>query len=641
MKSALEFAMAKFGPYEVDLRSGELRKHGIRLKLGEQPLRILIRLLDQPGELVTREELRSLLWSDAVFVDFEHGLNSAVQRLRDTLSDTAEKAQWIETVPRRGYRFVGSVEWLKANNHPSRPPDISEKEPDVAPLLSVPAPTAKSRWWTSRRAALILAPVLCLVVYFVLHLWLARPSASSTSGRVMLAVLPFENLTGDPGQEYFSDGLTEEMIAQLGALSPEHLGVISRTTSMVYKHTTKSTRQIGDELGVDYVLESSLRRDSGRVRITAQLTRVRDQVHIWASNYDGEVLDSIGLQEQVARAVAGQIEVKLSPEYANRATRSHPDSAANEAYLRGRFFFNQFTPEGYYKAIEYFRQAVDRDPNFAEAYAGLSECYRFLVITDSISPFQGSPLVADFARRAVMLGDNLAESHNALAGSLMDRYDWTGTEQELKRAIALNPSYSSTHRIYAAMLGAELRHREAWEQINEAMRTDPLSLPNNAELVRTLYYARDYDGAIQQAQRAMQIDPGYYRTHFWMARVYGQKRMYPEAIAEAQAILKVNPESTLGWTELACGLAGAGREAEARKILARLYARKRSSFVPTYNLAVIHVALHEDDEALRLLQQSYDEHDWALLVLACEPRLDPLRRLPAFRELLAKVHLPS
>jgi len=456
----------------------------------------------------------------------------------------------------------------------------------------------------------------------------------------MLAVLPFENLSGDPGQEYFSDGLTEEMITQLGALSPEQLGVIARTTSMVYKHTSKSVQQIGQELGVDYVLESSVRRDGDQVRITTQLIRARDQVHVWAHNYDRHISGSIALQEEVAKAVAEQIEVKLSPAYASRPIRSHPDPQATEAYLRGRYFGNQFTPEGYRKAIIYFQQAIDRDSGFAEAYSGLADSYRFLVVTDTVSPSEGSPKIADAARRAVLLGDDLAESHNSLANAMMDQWDWTGNEKESKRAIALNPSYSYAHRIYAALLAAERRHGEAWEQINEAMRTDPLSLPNNAEVVRTLYYARDYDRAILQAQRAMQLDPAYYRTHFWLGRVYAQKHMYREAIAESETVFKATPESNLALTEMAYSLATGGRRAEARAILRRLEGRSKNAFVPAYNLAIIHVALNENDAALKYLQQGYVEHDWAMLVIAVEPRLDPLRSTPGFRELMAKVALP-
>jgi TolB-like protein len=457
----------------------------------------------------------------------------------------------------------------------------------------------------------------------------------------MLAVLPFENLSGDPGEDYLSDGLTEEIISQLGALNPEHLGVIARTTSMAYKHTSKNVRQIGDELNVDYVLESSIRRDADRLRITAQLIRTRDQVHIWANSYDRQISASIALQEEVAKAVADQIEINLSPEYADRPARPRSDPEANEAYLRGRFFFNQFTPEGYRKGISYFQQAIDREPNFAEAWAGMSDCYRFLVITDSMSPSEGSPRVNEEALRAVSLGEGLAESHSSLAGALMESYDWAGSEKEFQRAIGLNPSFSDMHRIYAALLNTQLRHREAWEQISEAMRTDPLSLPNNAEVVRTLYYARNYDSAITQAKKAMLLAPDYYRIHFWLGRVYGQNKMPEKAIEEAQIVLRSNPDSNLGLTELAYSLAIAGRREEARKILRNLEKRAKSRFVPAYDLAVIHVALHENDEAMRLLQQAYDEHDWALMALAVEPRLDPLRHLSQFRALVQKVGLPE
>lgn len=458
---------------------------------------------------------------------------------------------------------------------------------------------------------------------------------------LMLLVLPFENLSGDPAEDYFTDGLTEEMIAQLGSLSPEQLGVIARTTSMAYKHTNKSVRQIGGELGADYVLESSVRRDGNHFRITVQLIRTRDQVHIWAQNYDRDISGSIALQEEVARAVAFQIEVKLGRDYAKRGVRTRRDPEANEAYLRGRFFYNRFTADGYRKAIGYFQQVIERDPNFAEAYAGLADCYRFLVITDSISPAEGSPKALDAAHQAVRLGDSLAESHSSLAGAMIDKYRWSDAEDELKRAIALNPSYSDMHRIYAALLAAELRHREAWEQICEAMLTDPLSLPNNAEVVRTLYYARDYDGALVQAQKALQLDPGYYRTHFWMGRVYAQEHMYKEAIAEAEFVQRAIPNSILALTELAYSLAAAGQELGAREILRELEERAQSGFMPSYSLAVIHVALGENDSALKYLEQSYDEGSWALVVLACEPRWDPLRSTPPFRALLTKLALPS
>jgi TolB-like protein/DNA-binding winged helix-turn-helix (wHTH) protein/Flp pilus assembly protein TadD len=674
---------ARFGPYSLDLRSGELQKFGSKIKMGEQSFRILCLLLDANGEMVTREELRDQLWASDTFVDFDHGLNSAVQRLRDCLSDSAENPRWIATVPRRGYRFVSQVDWQEDNkvgpelaSQPQTPDSLRRAEPQFAvneeagevsisrrpladrtngngakpllsadeaalgPHLTLRASEIRTNGAARSRMAVALALLSLLALSALAYVgWRSLRGVSPTK-QVMLAVLPFEDLSGIPGQDYFSDGLTEEIISQLGALSPEQLGVIARTTSMTYKHTSKSVQQIGQELGVDYVLESSVRRDGDQVRVTAQLIRTRDQVHIWAQSYDRNITGSIALQEEVARAVANQIEVKLSPAYANRSARSHSDPLANEDYLRGQYFVNQFTAQGYWKAIDYFHQAIDRDPQFAEAYSGLADTYRWLIITDTISPSEGGPRMNDAARQSVQLNNSLAESHTALAAALMTFYDWPKAESEYQRANALNPSYPGSHRLYAALLVSQKRHREALEEINQAMRLDPLSLPNNAEVVRTLYYARDYDGAVQQAQKALQLDPAYYRIHFWLDRVYAQKGMHQQAVEESERVLKGTPDSTLGLTELAYSLAAAGQTAGARTILRTLEERSRSSWVPAYNLAIIHVALKENDEAFRYLQKAYDEQDWALLVLPVEPRLDPLRGDPRFIELCRKLRFP-
>ena len=635
---------AAFGPYSLDLRSGELQKFGSKIKMGEQSFRILCLLLDANGEMVSREQLREQLWARDTFVDFDHGLNSAVQRLRDCLSDSAENPRWIATVPRRGYRFVGRVDWqedhgivLGVEPQPQRSDTSRSAEPQTAGSEKTRDGSIPDRVVADRTNGNRAKSVLLAVAYAG---WRFLRGGGPTK-QVMLAVLPFANLSGDPGQDYFSDGLTEEIISQLGALSPERLGVIARTTSMTYKRTSKNVQQIGQELGVDYVLESSVRRDGDQVRVTAQLIRTRDQVHIWAQSYDRNITGSIVLQQEVARAVANQIEVKLSPVYANRSTRSHSDPLANEAYLRGEYFVNQFTAQGYWKAIDYFHQAIDRDPQFAEAYSGLADSYRWLIVTDTISPSEGGRKMDDAARESVQLDNSLAESHTALAGSLMTFFDWSRSENEFQRANALNPSYPGSHRLYAALLASQKRHREALDEINQAIKLDPLSLPIGAEVVRTMYYARDYDGAMAQAQKAIQLDSAYYRTHFWLGRVFGQKGMYQQAVDESQEVLKATPDSTLGLTELAYSLAAAGRTAEARTILRTLEERSRSSWVPAYNLAIIHVALKENDEALRYLQKAYDEQDWALLVLAVEPRLDPLRGDTRFLELCRKLRLPA
>jgi len=346
------------------------------------------------------------------------------------------------------------------------------------------------------------------------------------------------------------------------------------------------------------------------------------------------------LQEEVARAVAEQIRIKLSPAYSGPSSPQPLDPQANEAYLRGRYFGNQFTVVGYGKAITYFQQAIDRQASFAEAYSGLADSYYFLVVTDAMSPRDGESKAQDAAHQAVALGEGLAESHNAMGSVMLGLWDWSQAETEFKRAIELNPSYSTEHRLYAALLVTLRRHEEAWEQINQAMRLDPLSLPNNAEVGRTLYYARDYDRAVEQGQKALQLNPDYYRTHFWLARVYAQKGLYEEAIAESKKVLQAMPDSTAGLTELAYSLAAGGRQPEARRILQRLKEKSKRDWVPAYNLAVIHVALNEKETALHYLQKAYLERDWAMMVLAVEPRLDPVRGNSGFQELLGKCTLP-
>jgi TolB-like protein/DNA-binding winged helix-turn-helix (wHTH) protein/Flp pilus assembly protein TadD len=648
MPAALPAEVVKFDEFELDCKRYELLRAGRRVKLEKLPMELLILLIEKNGHLLTRQEIIERLWGKDVFVDTEHGINTAIRKIRKALRDEPEQPRFVLTVTGKGYRFVRQ----RRNGHPlsasvAMPEVESATRADSTTAASLAGPEISGRWskegW--KRPAILVPAILSLLVAVIWILVSVRGSQSSRSSvaprRVVLTVLPFQNLSADPGDEYFSDGLTEEMITQVGGLSPEQLLVIARTTSMTYKHSSKSVQEIGRELGADYVLESSLRRDGDRVRITIQLIRTADQVQVWASSYDRTVSGSIALQEELARAVAARIEVQLSPAYAHRSTRSHSDPSANEAYLRGQYFVNQFTAQGYWKAIDYFHQAIDRDPEFAEAYSGLADSYRWLIVTDAISPSEGGRKMNDAARQSVQLNNSLAESHTALAGALLTFCDWPRAESEFKRANALNPSYPGSHRLYAALLASQKRHREALEEINQAMRLDPLSLPNNAEVVRTMYYARDYDGALAQAQKAMQLDPAYYRIHFWLGRVYAQKGMYQQAVDESERVLKATPDSTLGLTELAYSLAAAGRTAGARTILRTLEERSRSSWVPAYNLAIIHVALKENDEAFRYLQRAYDEQDWALLVLAVEPRLDPLRSDRRFLELCRKLRFPA
>lgn len=631
--------VARFAEFELDSGRYELRRGNHVLKLEKIPMELLILLAESSGQLVTRDQIIERIWGKGVFLDTEHGINTAIRKIRLALGDDSEQPRFVQTVTGKGYRFIAPP--IEIGESSTSPVIVTSPSAASAPT-TIDAGTSlprRSRW--PRFSILALASALAFGFAFFAYFGWRRANAvpSSNARHVMLAVLPFENLSGNPKEDYFSDGLTEELIAQLGALRPDQLGVIARTTSRAYKRTSKSVRQIARELGVDYILESSLRRDGDEMRITVQLVRTEDRVHIWARSYDRQIGHSIALQEEVAKAVAEQIKIKLSPAYSGPSSLRPLDPQANEAYLRGRYFENQFTVVGYEKAIAYFQQAIDRDPSFAEAYSGLSDCYRFLVVTEAMSTQAGEPKALDAARHAVALGEGLAESHTALGSVLLGRGDWSQAESEFKRAIELNPSYSAEHRFYAVLLVTLRRHEEAREQINQAMRLDPLSLPNNAEVVRTLYYARDYDRAIEQAKKALQLDPDYYRTHFWLTRVYAQKGMYTEAIAESEKVLQAMSDSSVGLTELAYSLAAGGRQAEARKILRRLEKKAQHDFVPAYNFAVIRLALSEQDKALYYLQKAYQERDWAIVVLSVEPRFDRLRPDPRFRELVRKVGL--
>jgi TolB-like protein/DNA-binding winged helix-turn-helix (wHTH) protein/Flp pilus assembly protein TadD len=625
--SPVPVEVIRFGEFEANLRTRELRRDGAPVRLPDQSFELLAMLLEKSGELVTREEIRNRLWSSGTFVDFDHGLNNAVKRLRDALGDSAEKPRFIETLPRRGYRLLTEVE-------------AAFKQPS----LEIANPVAGPRTVARRRPVLYaLVGISVLAVIAVLAIRSSRkPIVSGLPGArpIMLAVLPFQNLSNDPSQDYFTDGLTEEMISQLGEVNGNQLGVIARTSSMMYKNTTKNIEQIGRELGVDYVLESSVRREGDYVRITVQLIRVNNQVHVWANSYDREVRHSIEVQEEVARQVAQQIQVKLISAVPNgNVASSHPiNPEANDAYLRGRYFFNEFTEEGFSRAIEYFNQAIALDPNFASAYSGLADSYNFLVVTNVMAPNVGFPKAQAAAQRAVELDANLSEAHSSLGLLKLNTWHWTECQSELRKAIQLNNSNSTAHRWYAACLIGAGRAEEAVQEIREAHRVDPLSMPNSAEIVRDLYYARHYEQAVEEAQRVKEFDPVFPRRHFWLGRVYAQMGKNAEAIAEAELVGP--PDSTQRLTESAYAYGHAGKLVEARALLKKLEQRSKAGFVPAYDLAVVNIAIGEREAALEWLERAYQEGDWAFIVFATEPRLDPVRSDPRFQAILKKLNIP-
>jgi TolB-like protein/DNA-binding winged helix-turn-helix (wHTH) protein len=463
----------KFGVFVVDTRSGELRKGGVRVKLQERPFRLLVALVAKPGHLVTREELRQSLWPEGTFVDFDHNISSSINKLRSALNDSPTHPRYIETVGRRGYRFLADVKPVGPNGAAVEP------APELKAIAAAPSGT---RWrvWRPWLAAVGIATVLT-VAFTGYRQWTHSRTSSQQATRTMLAVLPFENLTGDPGQEYFGDGLTEEMIAQLGRMDPQHLGVIARTSIMHYKHSQASLEQIAHELSVQYVLEGSIRRDSEKVRIAAQLIQVKDQTHLWAREYDRELKDVLPVQGEIAREIADEIQGSLGHHLPAVSTQqsslSPPALEAYNLYLKGLYFWNKRTVTGFQEAIGYFQQATEKDRNFARAYAGLADAYALIAGYSGVPQVEYAPKARAAALRALEIDPNLPEAHTALA-LIVENYDWDWqtAEKEYRRAIELDPNYATAHHWYAEYLMWQGRFSEALVESERARQLDPLSL---------------------------------------------------------------------------------------------------------------------------------------------------------------------
>lgn len=517
-KNSHSLKALRFGPFEADLRAGELRKNGLRLKLQEKPFQILALLLERAGDVVTREELQQRLWPEDTFVDFDNSLNTGISKLREALGESASLPRYIETIPKRGYRLIAPVMPIygngNGNGHGSPGPTVAvgdqepvwnERETEepaaVVPAEAVPPPPAGSGEGTAtcslappaiaiegvagqpRRpgahfvrtrllAAGALLSLLAGVAVLVRPLFNARP----VPGRIMVAVLPFANLSGNPDEDYFSDGMTEEMIAQLGALRAERLGVIARTSALKYKGTHKDVAEIGKELNVEYLVEGSVRRRDGHVRINVRLIQVRDGTELWTESYERGLADVMGIQKEVAQRVARSLALELLPRQpATAAVKHAPEPAALDLYLRGRFFWNKRTEQDIRRSIELFRAAIDKDNEFARAYSGLADAYIVLETYSRAKGTETRPLAREAAMKAVQLDPESAEAHTSLAGIRHVEWDWAGAEREFRRAIELNRNYATAHQWYSEYLAMLGRHEEAIAEARRAVELDPLS----------------------------------------------------------------------------------------------------------------------------------------------------------------------
>jgi TolB-like protein/DNA-binding winged helix-turn-helix (wHTH) protein/Flp pilus assembly protein TadD len=636
------FGRARFGVFEVDLVSRELRKGGLKIRLQEQPFQVLAMLLDQPGVLVTREELQKRLWSADTFVDFDHGLNKAINKIREALCDSAESPRFIETVARRGYRFLADVTLVAA-----APPaklesatrhsfQATETERDQADLRQRSAAGTILPWplvWKILSLTLVLG--LLIVTVWKLQL-IRRPSASIQS----LAVLPLENLSGDASQDYFADGMTDELITELGQISA--LRVISRTSVMSYKGERKPMPQIARELNVDAVVEGTVLRSGEQVRITAQLIQARTDEHLWAHSYEGDLRNTLTLQNQVARAIAEEIKVNVSPQERAALRKSKAvNPEAYEAYLKGRYFWNKRTADGLKKAKEYFDQAIATDPNYAQAYSGLADTYALLGDWQYavMTPKEALPKAKAAAMKALQLDDTLGEAHTSLAFCLDGfDWDWKSAEREFKRGIELNPGYATAHHWYAWHLNLGGENREAIAEMKKAEDLDPLSLIINADSAELFLITHFSDESIEQSRKAIEMDPNFALAHNQLGQAYLQKHMNDEAIAELQKATQLSDGSSACTANLARAYALSGRKSEALGLLNDLKQRSNAGYSNAAEIAGIYAALGDKDQAMTWLEKGYQER-FNPGVLT-RPSFDPLRSDPRFRALVHRIGLP-
>jgi TolB-like protein/DNA-binding winged helix-turn-helix (wHTH) protein/Flp pilus assembly protein TadD len=623
----------RFGEdFELDLRAYELRRSGRVLKLERIPMELLFLLVQQRDNIVTREQIVERIWGTGVFLDTDNSINTAIRKIRQVLRDNPERPRFVQTVTGKGYRFIAPVSGAQAelqilDNDPETPADVP------------PTNMSARRPWA--------IPVGILIVLIVaLSGWLVwshnRSNAKPAVGRLMLAVLPFENLTGDTGQDYFSDGLTEEMITQLGWLDPAHLGVIARTSVMHYKDRRQPLDQIARELGVQYVLEGSVRRDGGTVRITAQLIQAKDQTHLWAQEYDRQLKDLLVLQGQVAQAVADEIQLTLGRRLhagSSLAAMSPQQYEAYDLYLRGRYFWNKRTPQGFQQAQEYFEESIRKNPRFAFAYAGLADTYSMMSCWGYTTEAYVVP-ARTAAHKALELDPNLAEVHTSLAVIAQNfDWDWKTAEKEYRRAIELDPNYVTAHHWYGEFLAFQGRFDESRIEYDRALQLDPLSLIIASDRGALLYYARDYEKAIEQFRHVLDVDPNYPRAHE-IVGPYAETGRFQDALAHLGTWRHFGPDSPWILAEEAYVYRRSGQQAKARAAVIKVERWPHREEVTPALMVYAYIGAGDKDRAFAWLEKAYKLHSFAGLTnLKVSPLYDPVRDDPRFENLLQRAGL--
>jgi TolB-like protein/Tfp pilus assembly protein PilF len=548
------------------------------------------------SQIATREELRNRLWPAGTFVDFDHSLHNAIARLREALGDSADTPRFIETLPRRGYRFIASVENRASNQ-------IAHTVENNTTTAAKPFP----RW-------LLASVALLFSAFAALDAWFYSRSDRSLQAPLIhsLAVLPLENLSGNPNEEYFADGMTDELITDLAKIGS--LRVISRTSSMEYKGSHKPLGQIARELKVDAVVEGSVMRSSNRVRITAQLIEAHNDRHLWAENYDRDLSDVVTLQNQIAGAIANEVQARLKPaEHVKLADARPVNPAAYEAYLKGRFHFNKRTEADLRTAVDYFNRAIATDPQYALAYVGLADSYNILGswVFTAVSRDDARSKAMMFATKALEIDDTLGEAHTSLADAkLLFDCDWKGSEAEFQRALTLNPNYANAHHWYAELLIDSGRFDESLRESYNARQLDPLSAMMNSSLAGRLCAARRCDDAMHEALAALELDPNLPLVHSTLADIYRQQGKFAEAIAETRKAVQSSNNNPNFVAGLAYAYAVSGDRGRASEILTQLPETSRTRYVAPYQFSIIYSGLGDKRKALEALDQANEHSPW-------------------------------
>jgi TolB-like protein/DNA-binding winged helix-turn-helix (wHTH) protein len=626
-------AIFRFGAYEVDSRTGELRKNGMHIRCQEQPIQVLVALLERPGELLTREELRQRVWPEDTFVDFDHALNTAVKKIRAALNDEADSPRYLETVPRRGYRFIAPVQ---TEMTPAR---IS----DVLPAEKLEVPDTH-RPLLNRRVMLLAAGLIGVVgggYYWSNHH--ARASDNNAPNRTMVAVLPFENMTNDPSQEYFSDGMTEETISQLGRLNSQNLGVIARTSAMKYKHSEKGAREIGRELNSDYLLEGSIRREGSRVRVVAQLIRVADQSPRWSHQFDYEFGEPLYIETDAATEIANMVHTELEP-----ATRKRVRKAdATDLYLRGLAESNVHTADGLDRIFQAFDEGMKKDPNCAPPYAALARLYERGANLGLLKPMDAYAKARVAAEKAIEIDPSNPEAHVYLADALLTvNYDWAKAQAEIQKALALNVNDPNAHEWNGIFLSLQGRVDQSMPELRTAVELDPL----NAEYLTTLGHALMAAGRPVEAKTALTaaigLDPASDCAHFSLAEIYANDKRHAEAINEATTALFLRGQRDQALKIKAIYQKSgyeAAKEMALREQLAFLLDQRNERFVSAFDIAVLYSLLGEKKQSLAWLEKAYEQRDVALLCLkqTQNSKFASVKDTAEFKAILEELHYPQ